>query len=243
MQMKEPLKIAFTDFWPGFEWRETEPFRFLSEHYEFEESNKPELLICSAFGAEHLRYKCHKLFFTGECVKPPWPVIDYAFSFEETNGRNLQLPQFSWDSYLFWRPKKHRIDLASYRNQEKTKFCNFIYSNQAAHERKNFCQQLTNYKHVDCPGQVLNNMPANGLWRRWRKEPRKHAAVRKLDVIQDYKFTIAFENQSSLNYTTEKILNPCWLAPFQSIGGTQRRQIISIQHASLTVTTIPILMV
>jgi hypothetical protein len=58
------------------------------------------------------------------------------------------------------------------------------------------------YKHVDCPGRVLNNMtdaisPREGNWR-----------AGKLDFIKDYKFTIAFENTAYPGYTTEKLMEP-----------------------------------
>ena len=59
------------------------------------------------------------------------------------------------------------------------------------------------YKHVDCPGKVLNNMPAESISSRdgdWHKG--------KLEFIRDYKFTIAFENCSLDGYMTEKMLDP-----------------------------------
>lgn len=58
------------------------------------------------------------------------------------------------------------------------------------------------YKHVDCPGRVLNNMQ-NAI------EPRKgNWTAGKLEFIKNYKFTIAFENSDAIGYTTEKLIHP-----------------------------------
>ena len=70
--------------------------------------------------------------------------------------------------------------------------------------RQEFCKKLMEYKPIDCPGKVLNNMnaedelaPRNGDW--WHS---------KLEFLKKYKFTIAFENSRSDGYTTEKLLQP-----------------------------------
>jgi hypothetical protein len=85
----------------------------------------------------------------------------------------------------------------------KRKFCNFIYSNDSNGEgaviRKQFCQDLSKYKKVDCPGKVLNNMQ-NAINSRVG-----NFAQGKLDFQKDYKFTIAFENNLYEGYTTEKL--------------------------------------
>ena len=65
-------------------------------------------------------------------------------------------------------------------------------------------QKLSEYKRVDCPGRVLNNMKSDRLIGRFDGDWRKS----KIDFIRDYKFTIAFENSKYLGYTTEKILHP-----------------------------------
>jgi len=57
------------------------------------------------------------------------------------------------------------------------------------------------YKHVDCPGRVLNNMPE-------AIEPRGGNWIAgKLDFLKKYKFTIAFENARANGYTTEKLIH------------------------------------
>lgn len=93
----------------------------------------------------------------------------------------------------------------------KNKFCNFIASGNCVDEgtfRDKFVKELMKYKKVDCPGTRFNNMEKlygssnNGL----------EASLYKREFIKNYKFTIGFENTSTLNgyngYTTEKFIEP-----------------------------------
>jgi hypothetical protein len=84
---------------------------------------------------------------------------------------------------------------------EKTRFCNFIYSNVNAKERIEFFHLLNEYKRVDSAGKVLNNMGSVLDWGVARNEG-------KLKFIRPYKFTMAFENASYPGYTTEKLVQP-----------------------------------
>lgn len=94
-----------------------------------------------------------------------------------------------------------------YKKSPKTKFCNYVYSNDRGHEthiRRDFCRALIQYKPVDCPGDSLNNMPFPD-----QNPPEgNHPFEKKLYFIKDYKFTIAFENTSVSGYVTEKISHP-----------------------------------
>ena len=98
-------------------------------------------------------------------------------------------------------------NLESYTRENatlKTRFCNYIFSHRGETFRKEFCKKLMQYKHVDCPGGSLNNMP-------FPQSPfSSRRYVEKLYFIKDYKFTIAFENNfyRPYNYITEKIAHP-----------------------------------
>ena len=105
--------------------------------------------------------------------------------------------------------------LKGFRNTDKSRFCNFIYSNDNKNfsgtvKRANFCQALMKYKKVDCAGEVMQNTDE---LKRLDKNTilKKHYSINpptKLTYISKYKFTIAFENQSYLHYVTEKIVHP-----------------------------------
>ena len=140
--------------------------------------------------------------------KANWRNMDYIFSYAPSYGKNCQHEAYLIDpfykQYLIDKKEKNKTTLVF---QPKTKFCNFVYSNQGGYNtqvRINFCQELMKYKPVDCPGKSLNNMssilPYDG---------RHGVGIKaKLRFLASYKFTIAFENQSADYYTTEKILHP-----------------------------------
>lgn len=202
--MRSKLKIDVTNFWKGFREREIYHdyfFNLIRERYDVEFSDNPDVLFFSVFPddlKDHRNYHCLKIFYNGENVSPPDYEYDYSFSFEETDEKNFQLPNFVRHPFFQeFRKQKFSAWARELRNFPKTKFCNFIYSNGNARERKIFCQKLHDYKPVDCPGRVLNNMAP--LAPGWNE---------KLNFIKQYKFTIAFENESAPNYTTEKIYHP-----------------------------------
>ncbi len=203
------IKVKYRNFWNGFNPVHHCFFKNLYKDYEVEHCDSPDMLFFSVFSktgklmSENLPYDCTRVFFTHECVKPNYDHCDYSFSFESANGKNYQISNIYdyeyFDEFLDQIPNEK---LQKLQATEKTKFCNFIYFNEKAQDRINFCKQLTSYKRVDSPGKVLNNL--SGVGKRyggaWAKD--------KLDFIKNYKFTIAFENQSSPGYVTEKIFHP-----------------------------------
>ncbi len=116
-------------------------------------------------------------------------------------------------------PSKHYPEycqiLKEFRNTDKSRFCNFVYSNydknfSGAVKRVEFCKSLMKYKKIDCAGGVMQNtdelkrLDKNTiLKKRYSINPPT-----KLTYISKYKFTIAFENQSYPHYVTEKIVHP-----------------------------------
>ena len=191
------LKIKFCDFWPGFDRSDNLFINYFRELTEVELSDKPDILFFSVFGYKHLNYNCKKVFFTGENVRPDFRFCDYALSFDyDDNSRNYRLPLYA----LCDDPKK----LLQSKNpqeilREKTKFCNFIYSNPVNKVRNDFYKKLSKYKKIDSGGRVFNNMKVgNGKFR----------IPDKREFIKDYKFTIAIENGFYNGYTREKIFEP-----------------------------------
>ncbi len=105
--------------------------------------------------------------------------------------------------------------LKEFRNIDKSRFCNFIYSNSnkklsGTVKRAKFCRELMKYKKVDCAGSVMQNtdelkrLDKNVIYD--KQSPRILHAT--LPYMSKYKFTIAFENQSYPHYVTEKIVLP-----------------------------------
>lgn len=202
--MKKKVKIAFADFWGGFEYNPTGKDNFdnvfynmLSEYYDLEITNQPDYLIYSVFGQNHLNYKnCKKIFYTGENIRPNFEVCDYSVSFDYLDDdRNLRFPLSGITLYEKGQKNgfENKVDFEKIKS-EKTKFCNFIFSNPNAQLRNVLFQELSKYKKVDSGGRVLNNIG--------------YLVDDKLQFQNQYKFSIAFENSEYPGYTTEKLVHP-----------------------------------
>ena len=100
--------------------------------------------------------------------------------------------------------------------KEKTKFCNFLFSNNKDGKiRNNLFKKLSKYKRIDSAGQSLNNMKTILPGRSHRKVGSQRVYPEKMKFLKQYKFTIAYENDRArylkthnLGNTTEKIVEP-----------------------------------
>jgi hypothetical protein len=200
--MRKLLRIKFTDFWPTFQQSnhcsDNYFFNLLQKRFSLELTDKPEVLMYSVFGREHYKYRCFKIFYTGENTRPNFAECDFAFSFDHLNREDhYRLPLYvlhleSPDLLI-----KKQLDIDGIIRQ-KTKFCNFVYSNGTALKRIHFFDRLSKYKRIDSAGRVLNNQGNCLGW----------GEANKLNFLNNYKFTIAFENSEYPGYTTEKLVQP-----------------------------------
>lgn len=201
--MKKKIKLAFADFWGGFEYNPTGKkdfdnviYRILSERFDIEISDNPDFLIYSVFGNSHYNYKCKKIFYTGENRRPDYNQCDYSISFDYLDDkRNIRFPLSAITLYESGVKDnfKKEIDFDKIKS-EKTKFCNFIFSNPNAQLRNILFTELSKYKQVDSGGRAYNNLG--------------YLVDDKLKFVNQYKFTIAFENSEYPGYTTEKLVHP-----------------------------------
>lgn len=155
-----------------------------------------------------------KISYAAEYTKPDMNKCNWAFStrFEEeiNSSRYMRLFQGLVSDYELKDggvpPLKKKIDFKKIK-KEKTKFCNFIYS-QDIPARNNFFKELSKYKKIDAPGRCMTNMPP--ISHRSPKESRisNNWAKEKLNFLKKYKFTIAFENFSKPGWITEKLTHP-----------------------------------
>jgi hypothetical protein len=188
------LKIFFTDFWINFSFEENLIYRTLIKKYDVVIDQYPEYLFYSAYGFEHVKYNCIKIFYTGENLVPDFNLCDYAIGFHFINfeDRYLRIPLcFTRESY---KSVIHKT--VDFKNVLNRKFCNFVYSNSnyADPFRLLFFEKLSEYKKVDSGGSLQNNIGGR--------------VKDKIQFLADYKFTIAFENSEVNGYTTEKIVEP-----------------------------------
>jgi alpha(1,3/1,4) fucosyltransferase len=191
--MKPKLKINFSDFWPSFNKTDNFFWKLLSRKYDLVISEEPDLLFYSNFGRKFLNYNCVRVLFQGENARPDFEECDFAFSFDyiPDNHRNYRLPLYvMYDDVNKLTMPRDPDQIA----RTKTRFCAFVVSNKFSPKRINFFRKLSKYKPVDSGGMIFNNVGGQ--------------VKNKLEFIQNYKFTIAFENSSYPGYTTEKIFEP-----------------------------------
>ena len=223
--MRRKIKINFTDFYRGFEKTNNRIFNTLRNHYDLIiDETKPDYLIYSCFGQDFLKYDCIRIFYTGENIIPDFNFCDYATGYAYLNfdDRYIRYPDFLFSAELKSALQRRKDGAVSPENRDR--FCNFIYSNgNADPKRDKFYYLLSNYKSIDSAGKHLNNMPLPARKKSWSSD--------KIEFIENYKFTIAFENSSLPGYTTEKILHSFIAILFQSIGGIHLWGWISILNA------------
>jgi len=195
--MSQPrVHLDFTDFWhpdTALEKQDNPLYRLLSRRFDVEICDDPDFLIYSCFGQRYRWYRCTRIFYTGENRRPDYDACDYAFTFDyPVTERNYRLPLYGlYDEVTgLLEPRNAEAFVV-----EKSRFCNFIYSNHLASERLDFLGRLQRYKSVDCGGPVANNL---GF-----VVPRSQT----VSFRRPYKFTIAFENSAYPGYTTEKIMH------------------------------------
>ncbi|OOQ58080.1 glycosyltransferase family 10 domain-containing protein [Mucilaginibacter pedocola] len=192
MSNKPALKINFTGFWASLNKTDNFFYNLLAKNYRIEISEEPDLLFYSVGGTDHTKYRCTKIYYTGENEKPNFMLCDFAFSYGYNTPRNYRLPLYA----LYHDVKKltHRTIDTEKILAEKNGFCCFLVTNGKCATRNDFFEALSKYKKVDSGGQFRNNIG--------------YVVDDKHEFIRKYKFVIAFENTSYPGYTTEKIYEP-----------------------------------
>jgi len=203
-EKKEKIRLGFTDFWPEFDKSDNYFTRLLAGTYDVEVTEDPDYLIFSNWGWNHTRFKCVRIFYTGEPLHPNTCNCDYSFTFDFIqSATHYRLPLYGMLAEApalrgskdtcpedLIKPK----DYASRVARQKTKFCAFVVSNPNGNKRNEFFDKLSKYKKVDSCGRYKNNIGG--------------PVIDKMQALPHYKFTIAFENSEYPGYTSEKIVEP-----------------------------------
>jgi len=191
------VRLQFAGFWDGFDPHDNFFSKLLGSRYRIELCDDPDYVIFAYVGQrrrDYRRYDCVRIFYTGENMPPDWSQCDWAFSYEYSHHpRHFRLPHWPFyvDPPALVKPS-HQDPAAILAG--KTRFCAFVVSNPLCRTRNTFFRKLSRYKPVDSGGKVLNTLG--------------HRVSDKLAFLADYKFTIAFENESHPGYTSEKIVVP-----------------------------------
>lgn len=206
---KPPLLLGFSDTFGTAERFFTE---VLGRYYDVTVDNtNPKYLIFgdSNFGHEHHKFngRAKKIFYTGENVRPDYLTYNNAMSYDcENSPRHYRLPLYvldMWSAVHYERWTDNYLQLCNRElgDQEENwnrKFCTFVQSNPGPSARNSFFTLLSTYKKVDSAGSHLNNVGFT--------LPRDKLEY-KVDFLKQYKFNIAFENNTYPGYVSEKILN------------------------------------
>ncbi|MCR4661104.1 MAG: hypothetical protein K5765_03760 [Clostridia bacterium] len=172
---KKKIKIAFKDFWPGFNIKQlgkafnNNPYLF-ENNIELVISDDPDICFFGTFGnfifdACNTDPKIIKVLFISEVLSPDFLFFDYCFCFEpyNFNGRNCFYPEFVYSMEYFGTALSQKT-FAQCKEiiKEKTIFCEMIYNHDGIDvSRKKYFDLLNSYKKVESAGTFLNNQPNN----------------------------------------------------------------------------------
>lgn len=208
------VKISFLDFWDGFQ-PDNNFFLYLMKdiyghkNVSLTSPQDSDLLFYSCFGnqSHHSidRGRTKKIYYTGENLRPNYNECDYSltFDFDPYQGKNVRLPLWmlqidfynkkNYENPKFVLPLDEVEDNKWIRNP-KTEFCATIFNHDKANNRMSFVKQLSEkYKPVHCWGKPFNNWfyGENG----------------KYEILQNFKFSMCFENAIFPGYYTEKLFH------------------------------------
>ena len=159
-----------------------------------------------------------KIHFTGENTAPvlgPGVKLNLGFNhFDMVPDEYLRFPlwilEIDWfgaDAQRIVNPKPIPLNLCTKVDASalarKKKFCAFVVSNPSNPVRNTAFQWLSEYKQVDSAGAFMNNM-GTGIFAGAGGGGGEH---KKVEFLKDYKFCLAYENNSARGYTTEKFLH------------------------------------
>lgn len=193
------IRVKYTDWWDGFEPENYRIHKILTKHFRVELSDTPDYVISSVYSKDFMKYECVRILYTGENICPDFNLFDYAIGFEHLDfgDRYLRFPNYLmnplYENDINLMLSKHLVTLEGIN--DKTEFCDFVYSNQNADPiREKMFYKLNEYKRVNSGGKFMNNVGmAEGV-------------LDKFKFQKKHKFSIAFENSSHYGYTTEKLV-------------------------------------
>ena len=198
---KREIRVATHHFWEGFKTEHLAArFPFLARKYTLvPDQERPDLAIFSVFPGLKMHAPPAQgvptLFLTGENVVPDMARCDFAISFDRAiqTPNHMRIPNWVQRLYLNGLSPRSLLSSARTKHEAGDRFGAFIFRNKVAF-REDFARTLAGRAPLDCPGASLNNMAPIG-----------DAVAEKLAFLRQYRFCVAFENESAPGYTTEKL--------------------------------------
>jgi hypothetical protein len=174
----------------------------VSDLFEFILDNRnPDCVVFGPYSSPPPPGSYIRVGYFCENIRPHLQICDWAFGIPyEAEIKSDRYCRIEWHGI---RPQQLVKDVDVMKKAPMPlKFCNFVYSNSVKF-REGFFQALSQYKTVDAPGRSMRNRPSleeeNNDADKW---------VKKRRFLSQYKFTISFENCSTIGYNTEKLTDP-----------------------------------
>lgn len=193
------IKVAYTDWWDGFDPEKYIYHEILSEHYNIELSSQPDYVFCSLYSHECLKYDAVRIFATGDNYTPDFNLYDYAIAFDymEFGDRYIRVP--NW----IMNPKyKKDVELMLHKHEDidedlydKRDFCAWVCSNGKGNIiRESVFRELSEYKQVASGGRFLNNIG------------KPDGVSDKIEFQKKYRFSLALQDSFNRGYLDEKLI-------------------------------------
>lgn len=193
------IRIAYTDWWDGFEPSKYIYHEILSKHYNLEISDKPDYVFCSLYSHDCLKYDAVRIFTTGDNYTPDFNIYDYAIAFDYISfgDRYIRVP--NW----IMNPKyKNDVELMLHKHEgvsdkdyDERGFCSWVCSNGKGNSiRENMFTKLSEYKKVDSGGKFLNNIGC------------PEGVPDKIEFQKKYRFSFALQDSYNKGYLDEKLI-------------------------------------
>lgn len=220
--MRKIIKLNFYNIFPTFGLSYFKKlFSFLEKDYDFRLSQNPDFLFYSNYNPIWNQpalpniswFNGIKIYIEGEYMEweklkdSGYDYITTGFNVDAPNHFRFGMPMkrilfcgFDPEKILI-KDKKVNMDFVK---REKTKFCNFLYSNDISY--RNYVFDFINkyYKKIDSGGGVKNNLG----YRIGNREGFNWSYDEKYLFVKDYKFTMAFENICHDRNYSEKLTDP-----------------------------------
>lgn len=170
----------------------------LQDKFDFIETKEsPDFVFGHAIDRQILRYSGVRIFITGENIIPDFNIVDYAIGFNDIcfGDRYIRWPFYRWHHSFSDCEDLRRQAIEASPPRQRKRLCACVISNLSNRQGPlaEICDALENYRGVTYGGKWRNNIGGR--------------VKDKVALLQEHKFSIAFENTAYPGYTTEKIID------------------------------------
>jgi hypothetical protein len=199
------ISVAFRGFWPGFKEDDNEIFNILLSAAQIVgygltlDSKDPDLLIFSCFSEPCFEKfdRATRILYLGENVRPDFSATDYSLTFDMSDycGRNIYLPLWLLRSTSFaaktadYQPyKPPELEMPRPINQGDDRVV-YIGNNTTPTRMEAINELKKHGVRVECYGS------------------QTRPVSNKIRVLNQYRYSLCFENTYTPGYVTEKIID------------------------------------